>query len=346
MFGRPFRLPCFANAVLAISLAIAVLAAPSSTNAAATSLDDFGALPPADQRALLEKTIRRRIELTQNVRFEIETAMFNAEVDELHYEFDPRLRDEEKKGYQRRYSQARIGASYLSKTTEISRDGRPVKSCVVNLFDARSGVNRGYVTHSEGQHAASGRIGRYQDIVDTHNTYNFWYPGENRYFGNSLLAGLLSGLDDAEITVDRERGLVILRTRQSDASTGEFAETTVDIAPARTFLPVRFRRYITEKASGEYRFFVAFDVLQTRESKGLDLPVRIRKVISNGVERPGHQTAINDIVVKNIEIGSVERSDLVLQFPANTRVIDEIEGGALHGWSQQIDFRGSSAARG
>ena len=317
----PSKIRCFILCFFCV-----LVAEPTSLRGGSRFNDEqFLELPPEVQKTLIEDAFKSRLDALKNVKYEAVQSFFNAQVDELLYEYDSSLKDESGLGGTVKYLHLRIGDSYRMEITKTWTNQRSPEQKVVNWFDSNEGVNRGYISQGNLPGVFEGRIATEQDSLTDENRFMYWLDGQNTKLGEYLFPCLLANLSEATIARSEIEGCISFAHAWS-RSESSIGKRIVDLDLSKDFLPIRSRGERTSVRSGKITWFQAFDVLESKKVEDLWMPVHVREISSTNVTEAKHKAAIDDYRVTSISIGEIMDEDLKLEFPNSTLVVDSIRG--------------------
>ena len=286
------------------------------------SIDEFRALAPADQNALLASVFEHRLQHAMNIHYEALLLVDFAESDPATQTVGKVLK---------RLNGSRLrhwvrGKSFRMDTIRGGPDVVNPEQFVASGFDAESGVARSTV-HLSDRKQSFGRIDTNPDQIDESNSYARWLDGALAADKDSLPRYLFKYRDEFTIEAPADESMVRLTVPWHFWDEGEPWGTRVfSLDPQKGFFPLHGKSYGRSAKYGKTLWMLdEFFVEESRLVNDVWMPTKLRWVIdSSSAEGCG----VEHITVERIEAGTVTQSDLEVPFEPGMEVVDAIQGEA------------------
>lgn len=288
------------------------------------SIDEFRALAPADQQALLASVFEHRLRHAANIHYEalqlISLAEYDPETGKVG-EVTQRLNGSRLRHWVR-------GNSFRMDTIRGGHDVAEALKSVACGLDAKSGVVRSTVHFKEGR-PPSGRIGTDVDRINESNFYAYWLNGKPTGHNDFLPRYLVEHQDQFSIAAPPGETTVRLGVPWYYFSNKEpWGTRAFDLDPEKGFLPIRGKARWELKQDGKTHWRVdEFTVEESRLVGDVWMPTKLKWLIDTSSGNP-RTCNIYNITVSEIEAGTVRDEDLEVPFDAGMLIVDAIQGMA------------------
>jgi hypothetical protein len=298
-------------------------AAADDATAYSLTIDDFCRLPAADQKCHLKKSFNRRLQVTENIRYE-------ARLRGRTYKYrDGRVGEITHDLNGRNYRHWRLGNSYR---IESEKGGAEVLNPVEfgnSGFDSCTGVVTSTVRFASSPRIFA-RIGFDHDVDIREDRYAYWLDGKPDKMGEAdyLIRDLVGQFDEYIIEAPVEQDKVRLTIPWQPVWSGKPIGTRQFILdPGKGFLPIRGTAYCKlEETGGEPMWRSEdFSVGASRSVRDVWMPTNLKELIRASSTGEDHIVVWETDVTK-IESGTVTATDLAVPFLAGTEVVDAIRG--------------------
>ncbi len=306
--------------VTVISLNRPVLAAESPTPVS-MSVQEFGRLAVADQRALLARVFQRRREHARNLYCEVDR------LGRCYENRDGKPGNPLEKGDCLQFRLWQLRDSYRMDSNKYqSPDSREFLSWVSSGYNADEGIGRSTI-RMNGRKRAFGRIDTTHDPITEGNRYRYWLDGEYPHKEDYLFRYLVDRTPEFEIKAPVEQDKVELTVSyQPWWAEKPGGQRVFLLDPQKGFLPIRGdSRWDAPPTFGRENWRVErFVVQESRLVADVWMPIKLREEI---LASPAPQSmAVYEMTVSRIEHGAVGLGDLVVPFPKGMEIVDAIQG--------------------
>lgn len=315
--------------LLSIAAFFAAALAPAAAGAEevaefSMSIDEFRALSPADQKALLISAFEHRLQHAQNIHYEALELLSNADYDPATGkvgEVTQRLNGSRLRHWVR-------GRSFRMDTIRGGPDVSEALQTVAFGLDAKSGVARSTVHFKSGRRP-SGRIGTELDRINESNFYAYWLDGKHTGHNDFLPRYLVEHQAEFAIAAPRDENTVRLAVPWYYASMKRpWGTRTFDLDPQKGFLPIRGKARWELNQDGITHWRVdEFWVEESRLVGDVWMPTKLRWLIGASSGNP-RLCSVHNITVSQIEAGGVRDEDLEVPFEPGMLIVDAIQGVA------------------
>lgn len=287
------------------------------------SIDEFRALSPADQKALLVSVFEHRLQHAQNIHYEALELISLADCDAATGkvgEVTQRLNGSRLRHWVR-------GRSFRMDTIRGGPDVSEALQTAVCGLDAKSGVVRSTVHFKHGR-PPSGRIGTEVDRINESNFYAYWLDGKPTGENDFLPRYLVEHQAEFSIAAPEGEDTVRLTVPWYYAAMKDpWGTRTFDLDPQKGFLPIRGKARWELNQNGRTHWRVdEFWVEESRLVGDVWMPTRLKWLIGASSGK-GHYN-VHNITVSQIEAGTVRDEDLEVPFEPGMLIVDAIQGVA------------------
>ncbi len=302
-------------------VSFATLACAADKAAFAMSINEFRQLSPADQKALLARAFKHRLEHAKNIYFEVQ-------VRQGGYEF--RNDQVGKRVFDlngRNYRLWRLGDVYRMDSERGGVDIAKPNEFISDGFDPGAGIGKSTVRFS-GNTRSFGRIDVEPDVAVEDNRLAYWLDGKHVPWGEYLFRYLVDHKDSYTIEEPVDQNMVRLTVPwQTIYSLEPWGKREFTLDPSKGFLPICGKaHWETNKFSGGITAWrtEVFVVEASKLVGDVWMPMKLKEVISGNTLR-GKCNVLETKVTK-IEWGTVKAQDIEFLFSPGTEVVDAIKG--------------------
>ncbi|HUT90393.1 MAG TPA: M56 family metallopeptidase, partial [Thermoguttaceae bacterium] len=288
------------------------------------SAEEFGQLPKADQRALLVRVFRRRLEHSEHLHYELEQVVRRYE----NRDGEPGKPLEDGTAGRWQYRHWRLGDSFrMDVNAYRNLTDADFASCISMGVNGEEGVGRNTTIRMDGSKPPSGQV-RYPFHPSGGDRYLRWLDSpKDPELGQHFFPYLLNrkGEFDIEAPVagDKVRLSVPWQPEWAAAPGGSRVYL---LDPQKGFLPVRCdSRYDDPPTKPRPRWRVEkFVVEEARLVGDVWMPIKLTEQVA--ASTVPDMIAVYETTVSRIECGTVRPADVVVPFIEGMKVVDTIEG--------------------
>jgi len=293
------------------------------------SAETFGRLSTAEQRALLVRIYRRRLEQAQNLFYEVDATWKYYEDDDGHPGKPRKLNPSDRTQYRHWL----LGDSFRKDNYQFANIGDAEPShCSSYAQNAVEGVARVTRIDKTGKTPPSGEIQYPNPSDDGGDDYIYWFDHRGRkpstYLDEYLFPYLIGHQDQFEIKAPIADGKVQLTVPWQPLWAEKPGGKRVYVLdPQKGFLPIRCdSRWddVTLRVGGPQWRIERLEVQESRLVGDVWLPTRLTNEVATPSAHKLH--TVCELKVWRIEPGSVKPGDFFLSFTAGMQVRDTIEG--------------------
>jgi hypothetical protein len=288
----------------------------------------FGRLSAAEQRALLVRVYRQRLEQSHNLFYEVEEIQRGYKNDHGK----PGKPSNNIPSYRWIYRHWRLGESFRGEQEWFDKitDAAPA-SCSSHVFNAAEGVARNTSIDKTGKSPSQGQV-QYPISDGGGAMYRYWFEQKgdehSEIIDDYIFSSLIRHQDQFEIKAPVADGKVQLTIPwQLSFMKKPGGKRVFVLDPQKAFLPIRSESRWDDltfvRGKPEWRM-ERFEVQESRLVGGVWLPTKVKHEEANSVMRDN--IAVHDVKVLRVEPGAVKPSVFFLPFTVGMEVADTIEG--------------------
>jgi hypothetical protein len=282
------------------------------------TIEEFGKLSAADQKAVLAGAFEHRLRHARNIHYEAKLRGGN-------YEYkDGQIGKRVANLNGSNIRHWRLGDVYRVDTDRGGPDVTKAEQMVSSGFDPAKGEGRGTV-RSPSSPRVFARIDSQVDTIVETNRYEYWLDGTHTKFAEYLIRYLADHKGSYTIELPAGENLVRLsvpwQVRGSDKPLGT-REFVLD--PTKGFLAVSGKAR-WETAGGKNWRTEVFTVEESQLVGDVWMPTKLKELIG-GASLGAKVVNVWETTVTKIEAGKVTAKDVEIPFPKGAEVVDAIKG--------------------
>jgi hypothetical protein len=304
-------------------IAMVVLETAQGLSQAQMTAKEFDALPDADKRTVLVRTLQERERAVRNLQAPSVTRLYT--VDYRDGKTGAFRKDLGRWVCELRRKDGNHWASIDWFLPEDEPD-RPTAK-VVTTMDAKSGVARSVAEHRQ-MKGVYGAIATQEDRMIQNAGFHYWFDAtfdKPQEFPISFLLKHQEAIKFEGLSRDGQEIQISLLFETSDGTPYEDSRT-VWIDPQRGFMPVRMHRRWEYDTPGRLRQETDTEVKKMEQVDGVWFPTHFTQTCVSGGSAEAGYAGVYETTVGEIRLGAMTDDDLHVHFADGVEVHDKIKG--------------------